>query len=101
MAQPDVTLFSPQMQVDEGFGDAMDCLDMQTFSRPTEDFTLFDSAPAGNMSMNNTANFFPEFNQLGGQFDSGAQQFDNNIYNAATMETTLDDILGLNSSNQQ
>ncbi|KAF3052011.1 copper-binding transcription factor [Didymella keratinophila] len=101
MAQPDVTLFSPQMQVDEGFGDAMDCLDIQTFSRPTEDFTLFDSAPAGNMSMNNTANFFPEFNQLGGQFDSGAQQFDNNFYNATTMETTLDDILGLNSSNQQ
>jgi hypothetical protein len=101
MAQPDVTLYSPQMQIDEGFGDAMDCLDMQAFGRPTEDFTLFDSAPASNMSMNNTANFFPEFNQLGGQFDSGAQQFDNNFYNAATMETTLDDILGLSASNQQ
>lgn len=101
MAQPDVTLYSPQTQIDEGFGDAMDCLDMQAFGRPTEDFTLFDSAPASNMSMNNTANFFPEFNQLGGQFDSGAQQFDNNFYNAATMETTLDDILGLSASNQQ
>jgi hypothetical protein len=101
MAQPDLTLYSPQMQMDEGFGDAMDCLDMQTFSRPTEDFTLFDPAPAGSTSMNNTANFFPDFNQLGGQFDSGAQQYDNNFYNATAMETTLDDLLGLTPSNQQ
>nr|GFD53628.1 hypothetical protein [Tanacetum cinerariifolium] len=27
MAQPDLTLYSPQMQIDEGFGDAMDSLD--------------------------------------------------------------------------
>lgn len=82
MAQPDVTLFSPQMHMDEGFGD-MD-LDMQVFSRPTEDFTLFDNAPLPSMSTNNTANFFPDFNQLGGQFD--------NFYTEPT--TTLDDLMG-------
>jgi len=57
LAQPDVTLFSPQqmnMEMDEGFGD---------------DFTLFDNVQPGNMPLNNTANFFPDFNQLGGQFD--------------------------------
>jgi hypothetical protein len=98
LAQPDLTLFSPQMQIDEGFGDAMDTMDLQAFSRPTEDFTLFDSAPAGNMS--NTANFFPDFNQLGGQFDNNTQ-FDNTYYNANALETTLDEMLGLNTSNQQ
>jgi hypothetical protein len=36
------------------------------------------------MAMNNTANFFPEFNQLGGQFDS--------LY--AEPSTTLDDLMG-------
>lgn len=101
MAQPDLTLYSPQMQIDEGFGDAMDTMDMPVFTRPTEDFTLFDSAPTGNMSMNNTANFFPDFNQLGGQFDSGAQQYENPFYNATTLDTTLDEMLGLNPSNLQ
>jgi uncharacterized C2H2 Zn-finger protein len=81
LAQPDVTLFSPQVHMDEGFGD-MD-MDMQTFSRPTEDFTLFDTAQPSNMAMNNTANFFPDFNQLGGQFD--------NLYAEPT--TTLDDLM--------
>jgi hypothetical protein len=103
MAQPNVTLFSPQMHMDEGFGDAMDSMDMQTFSRPTEDFTLFDSAPAGNMSMTNTANFFPDFNQVGGQFDTVPQQYDNTFYNHSEMsgmDTTLDQILGLNSNDQ-
>lgn len=84
MAQPDVTLFSPPMHLDEGFGDAMD---MDTFSRPTADFTLFDAAPSSHMSMN-TANFFPDFNQLGGQFDNGAQFED--YYPI----TTLDDLMG-------
>jgi hypothetical protein len=79
LAQPDVTLFSPQMHLDEGFGD----MDMQTFSRPTEDFTLFDTMQPSNMGMNNTANFFPDFNQLGGQFDS--------LYAEPT--TTLDDLM--------
>lgn len=103
MAQPNVTLFSPQVHMDEGFGDVMDSMDMQAFSRPTEDFTLFDSAPVGNMSMNNTANFFPDFNQVGGQFDTVPQQYDNTFYNHSEMsgmDTTLDQILGLNSNDQ-
>lgn len=103
MAQPNVTLFSPQMHMDEGFGDVMDSMDMQAFSRPTEDFTLFDSAPASNMSMNNTANFFPDFNQVGGQFDTVPQQYDTTFYNHSEMsgmDTTLDQILGLNSNDQ-
>jgi hypothetical protein len=83
LAQPDVTLFSPQMHMDEGFGD----MDMQAFSRPTEDFTLFDTAQPSNVNMSNTANFFPDFNQLGGQFD--------NFYNAEPT-TTLDDLMGNN-----
>jgi uncharacterized C2H2 Zn-finger protein len=85
MAQPDVTLFSPPMHADEGFGDAMD---MDTFSRPTEDFTLFDTAQPSHMPLNNTSNFFPDFNQLGGQFENGAP-FDD-FYPS----TTLDDLLG-------
>lgn len=84
LAQPDVTLFSPQMQLDEGYVD----MDMQAFSRPTEDFTLFDAAPPSNMGMNNTANFFPDFNQLGGQFDS------------LEATTTLDDLMANNYSAQ-
>lgn len=80
LAQPDVTLFSPQMHMDEGFGD-MD-MDMNAFSR-AGDFTLFDPAPSV-MPLNNTTNFFPDFNQLGGQFD--------NFYTEPT--TTLDDLMG-------
>lgn len=83
LAQPNATLFSPQMQLDEGFGD----MDMQTFTRPTEDFTLFDNVQPNNMAMNNTANFFPEFNQVGGQFD-----------NLCT--TTLDDLMNTNYGQQ-
>lgn len=54
LAQPDVTLFSPSMPMDEGFGD---------------DFTLFDNVQPGEMPLNNTTNFFPEINELGGQFE--------------------------------
>jgi hypothetical protein len=61
-------------------------MDMQIFDRPTEDFTLFDAVQSSNMPMNNTANFFPDFNQLGGQFD--------NFYAEPT--TTLDDLMGNN-----
>jgi len=89
MAQPHVTLFSPQMHLDEGFGD-MD-MDMQTFSRPTEDFTLFDTAPSSSMAFTNTTNFFPDFNQVGGQFD--------NFYMEPT--TTLDDLMGTNYGSAQ
>ena len=90
MAQPDVTLFSPPMHIDEGFGDAMD---MDTFSRPTEDFTLFDTAQPS-MPVNNT-NFFPDFNQLGGQFDNGGQ------FDAFYPSTTLDDLLGADIGGRQ
>jgi hypothetical protein len=83
LAQPDVTLFSPHMPMDEGFGEMDMDMDMQAFSRPTEDFTLFDTMQPSNMTMNNTANFFPDFNQLGGQFD--------NLYAEPT--TTLDDLM--------
>jgi hypothetical protein len=86
LAQPDVTLFSPHLQMDEGFGDMEMEMDMQAFSRPAADFTLFDGMQPSSMPMNNTANFFPEFNQLGGQFDS--------LY--AEPSTTLDDLMGHN-----
>jgi hypothetical protein len=88
MAQPDVTLFSPDM--DEGFGGDMD-LTMPGFSRPTEDFTLFDQAPPSQMAFHNTSNFFPDFNQVGGQFD--------NLYAEPT--TTLDDLAFMDYGNQQ
>ncbi|KAF2682444.1 hypothetical protein K458DRAFT_58793 [Lentithecium fluviatile CBS 122367] len=77
--QPDITLFSPQMHMDEGFGEGMD----MTFSRPTEDFTLFDTAQPSNMNLNATNGFFPDINQFGGQFD--------NLYAEPT--TTLDDLM--------
>lgn len=65
LAQPDVTLFSP----DEGFSE-MD-MGLHSFNGPpAEDFTLFDGVnQQGDMPLNHTANFFPDFNQLGGQFD--------------------------------
>jgi uncharacterized C2H2 Zn-finger protein len=88
LAQPDVTLFSPHM--DEGFSGDMD-MTMQGFSRPTEDFTLFDTAPPSQMAFNNTSNFFPDFNQLGGQFD--------NLYAEPT--TTLDDLTFMGYGNPQ
>jgi len=81
LAQPNVTLLSPHINLDEGFGD-MD-MDLSSFGRPTEDFTLFDTVPPTNMSLSNTANFFPDFHQLGGQFD--------NFYTEPT--TTLDDLM--------
>ena len=86
LAQPDVTLFSPHLQMDEGFGEMDMDMDMQAFNRPAADFTLFDTMQPSSMAMNNTANFFPEFNQLGGQFDS--------LY--AEPSTTLDDLMGNN-----
>jgi hypothetical protein len=88
MAQPDITLYSPDM--DEGFSGDMD-LTMQGFNHPTADFTLFDPAPPSQMAFNNTANFFPDFNQLGGQFDP--------LYAEPT--TTLDDLNFMGFGNQQ
>jgi len=86
LAQPDVTLYSPHM--DEGFGD-MD-MGMQGFNRPMGDFTLFDTSPPSQMPLNSTANFFPDFNQLGGQFD--------HMYEPCT---TLDDLNNMYFPNQQ
>ncbi|KAI4701666.1 hypothetical protein J4E81_003406 [Alternaria sp. BMP 2799] len=88
MAQPDITLYSPDM--DEGFGGDMD-MTMQGFSRPGQDFTLFDTAPPSQMTFNHTANFFPDFNQVGGQFDPQ--------YIEPT--TTLDDLNFMGFGNQQ
>jgi uncharacterized C2H2 Zn-finger protein len=77
--QADMTLFSPQMPMDEGFGDGMD----MTFTRPTEDFTLFGTTGPSDMNMNTTSGFFPDINQLGGQFPD--------LYAEPT--TTLDDLM--------
>jgi len=88
MAQPDITLYSPDM--DEGFGGDMD-MTMQGFSRPGQDFTLFDTAPPSQMTFNTTANFFPDFSQVGGQFDPQ--------YIEPT--TTLDDLNFMGFGNQQ
>lgn len=79
--QADMTLFSPQVHMDEGFGEGMD-MDM-AFSRPTEDFELFGTAPPNNMNMNLTDGFFPDINQLGGQFPD--------LYAEPT--TTFDDLM--------
>ncbi|CAI6331587.1 unnamed protein product [Periconia digitata] len=86
--QADMTLYSPHMPLDEGFGDGMD-MDMN-FSRPTGDFTLFGST-GPNDPMLGTAGFFPDINQFGGQFD--------NMYVEPT--TTLDDLLDCGTGNPQ
>ena len=59
--------------------------------RPTEDFTLFDTAPSSALPFSSNTNFFPDFNQVGGQFD--------NFYAEPT--TTLDDLMGTNYGNAQ
>lgn len=87
MAQPDVTLFSPSM--DEGFGE-MD-MGQQGFDLPGGDFTLFDSAPSNQMPFSNTANFFPEFTQVGGQFETFCPE----------PTTTLDDLNYMNYMDPQ
>jgi hypothetical protein len=83
--QADMTLFSPQMHLDEGFGEGMD-----TFPAPTADFELFGDAGPSTMGLGGTSSFFPDMNNFGGQFD--------NMYVEPT--TTLDDLMG-NYSNQQ
>ncbi|KAJ4287966.1 hypothetical protein N0V90_011981 [Kalmusia sp. IMI 367209] len=84
--QADMTLFSPPMHLDEGFGEGMDT----TFSPPTGDFELFGDAAPANMTLGGTSGFFPDMNNFGGQFD--------NLYVEPT--TTLDDLMG-NFGNQQ
>jgi hypothetical protein len=85
-AQPDVTLFSSHMNMDEGFSE-----DAQTFDRPTMDFTLFDTVPSNGMNLNTTADFFPDINQLGGQFENNPQ-FDNSLFADSNFSTALDDM---------
>lgn len=87
--QANMTLFSPQMPIDEGFGDCMD-MDMN-FSRPTGDFTLFGATGPNDPNMGTTAGFFPDISQFGGQFDT--------MYVEPT--TTLDDLLNCTSGNPQ
>ncbi|OCK75941.1 hypothetical protein K432DRAFT_336593 [Lepidopterella palustris CBS 459.81] len=83
-AQPDVTLFSPQMgnmQMDEGFDD-----DLSAFGRPTNDFTLFDSNSNTTAMAPSGGDWFPELSQFGGQFE--------NFYNDPTMTNAFDDMMG-------
>jgi hypothetical protein len=79
-AQPDITLFSPQMTVDEGFNE------MPAFDRPMGDFTLFDTTQPNAANLSATADFFPELSNFGGQFD--------NPYADATMPNTFGDDMG-------
>jgi hypothetical protein len=92
-AQPDVTLFSPHLHADEGYNEAM-----PSFDRPTGDFTLFDTTQSNNMNINTTANFFPDINQLGGQFDN-AGQFDDSLYADPPMSAGFDDMMMGNFDN--
>lgn len=88
-AQPDVTLYSPQMQIDEGFGEGM-----PAFDRPTGDFTLFDTTQPNAMNLNATADFFPDINQFGGQFD-------NSLYTDPNMPNAFDDLMRRSYSTMQ
>jgi hypothetical protein len=72
-AQPDVTLFSPHGPIDEGFNEPV-----SSFGGPMGDFTLFESGPS---NVNNTADFFPDINQLGVQFGDNFYP-DQNLPNA-------------------
>jgi hypothetical protein len=91
-AQPGVTLYSPQMHVDEGFGDMDLSMNMQAFGGPDNDFVLFGEAAPSNsaMPLGNTENFFPDIDQFGGQFD--------NLYAGPSL--MLDDWTGNNYSAQ-
>jgi hypothetical protein len=88
-AQPDVTLYSPQMQIDEGFGEGM-----PAFDRPTSDFTLFDTTQPNAMNLNATTGFFPDINQFGGQFD-------HSLYTDPNMSNAYDDLMVPSFSDMQ
>ncbi|KAF2109485.1 hypothetical protein BDV96DRAFT_651917 [Lophiotrema nucula] len=78
-AQPDVTLFSPQiMQVDEGFSEGF-----ATFERPSGDFMLFSDPAPNNMAYNNNIDMFPDVNSVGGQFDNNQYHIPNEHLSAA------------------
>jgi hypothetical protein len=78
-AHPDVTLFSPQMNIDEGFSEG------GAFDRPMGDFTLFENAQASNVNLDTTAGFFPDLSNFGGQFPD-------TLFTDATMQNTFDDL---------
>jgi hypothetical protein len=80
-AHPDVMLSASHMNVDEGFSE-----DMQSF-RPTGDFDLFGSNQPMNFDSN--TGFFPEIDQLGGQFG------DNSLYAEPTMQ--FDDMMPMDN----
>jgi len=89
--QADMTLFSPQIPMDEGFGDCMD-MDMEmNFSRPTEDFTLFNSTGPNDPPMGTTAGFFPDMSPYNGQLDMSSVE----------PTTTLDDLINFTTNNHQ
>jgi hypothetical protein len=92
MMQPHLSLNNLQSQYDEGFGDAMDLLDMSIFSRPTENFTPFDR---NNSSTNDLGRLFPEFDRL--EIPQTDQIYGReSLHNAPNMESTLDELLGIN-----
>jgi hypothetical protein len=91
--QANMTLYSPQMHIDETFGDGMG-MDMEmdmdmAFSRPSGDFTLYQNNTTNDMAIN-TANFFPAINQFEGQFHGS-------LYVEPT--TTLADLDGFDFGN--
>jgi hypothetical protein len=93
LAQPGVTLYSPAMHLDEGFGD-----EMPTFGRPSGDFTLFESTASGSMGMNATAGFFPEINHMGDMNPMGGQydqtlQFDDLYADPPLSNSNFDDMI--------
>ncbi|KAF1975824.1 hypothetical protein BU23DRAFT_632693 [Bimuria novae-zelandiae CBS 107.79] len=83
--QGDMTLYSPPMHVDEGFGEGMETA---TFAPPIRDFELFGDSGSSNMpSLGGNSTFFPDMhdmNNFGGQFDT--------MYIEPT--PTLDDLMG-------
>lgn len=64
--QANMTLFSPAMHLDEGFGEGIDT----AFNPPTGDFQLFGDCNPSNMDLSGTNGFFPDINNFGGQFDN-------------------------------
>lgn len=62
LAQPDFTLVPLQIHADEGFDEG----DKGALSRPNEDLAFFKT----DTPTSNTANFFPDFYQLRGQFET-------------------------------
>jgi hypothetical protein len=98
-AQPDLTLYSPEMamHVDEGFNEPM----MNFNERPTGDFALYDNTMSNNMDLGTSGDFFPDLNQLGGQFDNNTMNLNNtSLFADQSMCPPFDEFMG-NYTNQQ